>query len=253
MTTAALRLARSLAAAGRDEAARQAYLAVLRQDPDQVAALVEFGVLAETGGYRSAARSAYQRAVIIDADHAVARTGLANALRDSGKLTAARDHYRAALRCDPDFTAAHRGLAGVLSALGDPSAEAHWRAGYAGQTAIVRRYRGSGLATNLLLLFAARGGNVETGPWIDDRRYAVTALCADYHDPEAPLPPHDLIVNAIGDADLCTDALANAERIIARSTAPAGSLDDAHRKRRAPGCDPGRRYPTYRRHFSPSG
>jgi hypothetical protein len=221
----ALRQARSLAAAGQDEAARQAYLDILRQDPDQVAVLVEFGVLAEAGGYRSAARSAYQRAVVIDPDHAIARTGLANALRDSGKLIAARDHYRAALRRDPGFAAAHQGLAGVLSTLGDPSAEAHWRAGYAGQTAIGRRYRGSGPATNLLLLFAAKGGNVETGPWIDDRRYAVTALCADYHDREAPLPPHDVVVNAIGDADLYADpvgpdALANAERIIACSTVP---------------------------------
>jgi hypothetical protein len=220
MTATALRQARALAAAGRDEAAKEAYLAILRQDPDQVPALVEFGVLAETGGYRSAARSAYQRAVIVDPDHALARTGLANTIRASGNLTAARDHYRAALRSDPACGAAHRGLACALFALGDPAAEAHWRPGYAGQTAITRRYRGSGSGTNLLLLFAAKGGNIDTQPWIDDRRYAVTALCADYHDAETPLPPHELIVNAIGDADLCADALENAERIIARSMAP---------------------------------
>jgi tetratricopeptide (TPR) repeat protein len=220
MTSSALHQARALAAAGRDEAAKQAYLAILRLDPDQVPALIEFGVLAETGGYRSAARSAYQRAVVIDPDHALARTGLANTLRASGNLTAARDHYRAALRSDPDCAAAHQGLAGVLFALGDPAAEAHWRAGYAGRTAIARRYRGAGPGTNLLLLFSAKGGNIDIQPWIDDRRYAVTALCADYHDAEAPLPAHDLIVNAIGDADLCADALENAERIIARSLAP---------------------------------
>jgi hypothetical protein len=34
------------------------------------------------------------------------------------------------------------------------------------------------------------------------------------------LPPHTLIVNTIGDADLCGAALANAERIVAKSNAP---------------------------------
>jgi glutathione synthase/RimK-type ligase-like ATP-grasp enzyme len=43
---------------------------------------------------------------------------------------------------------------------------------------------------------------------------------ADFFDPDEPLPPHAVIVNAIGDADLCQVALANAERIVARSAAP---------------------------------
>ncbi len=224
MNIAALGQARALAATGQDPAALAAYLAILGQYPDHVPALVELGVLAEAGGHRSAARSAFQRAVVIDPSHAIARTGLANVLRDTGKLTAARDHYQAALRADPDCAAAHRGLAAVLSTLGE-AAEAHWDAGYRTQTILPARYRGTGPGASLLLLFAARGGNIDTRSWIDDRHYAVTALCADYHDPDGPLPDHDLIVNAIGDADLLGPtpehtALLNAQRIAARSRRP---------------------------------
>jgi hypothetical protein len=48
----------------------------------------------------------------------------------------------------------------------------------------------------------------------------VTAIYADFHDPADPLPPHGVVVNAIGDADLCPDALAGAERIVARVSTP---------------------------------
>lgn len=230
MATNALRHARAQAACGKDKAALAAYLAILRQDPDHVPALVELGVLAEAAGHRSAARSAWQRAVVIDPDHAIARTGLANALRDAGNLTAARDHYQAALRNDPHCAPAHRGLAAVLTALGE-DAEAHWNAGYRTQTIIPGRYRGTGQGIRLLLLFAARGGNIETRPWIDDRHYAVTALCADYHDTDGRLPGHDLIVNAIGDADLLGPAavhtaLRNARHIAARSGRPFINASD---------------------------
>ena len=55
---------------------------------------------------------------------------------------------------------------------------------------------------------------------LQDRKFAVTAIYAEFHDPGLPLPPHALIVNAVGDADLCDAALACAEDIVARSAAP---------------------------------
>ena len=72
----------------------------------------------------------------------------------------------------------------------------------------------------LVMLVAAVGGNIPTQHWIDDRVFAVTAVYADFFDPDDALPPHAMIVNAIGDADLCGIALANAERIVARASAP---------------------------------
>ena len=215
-----LACARALAASGADEAAKSAYLDVLRRDPIQCAALLELGVLCEASGHRSAARTAYAQAVRCHPEEPAARVGLGNLLSDDGDLVGACAQYRAALAADPGFAQAHQGLARALAALGDPAAEAHWQAGFAGHAVSRRRYRGTGPGVNLLLLVAARGGNVPTRHWIDDRRFAVTAVCADFHDPGEALPQHDLVVNAIGDADLCAAALARAEAMLAGTTAP---------------------------------
>ena len=59
----ALAHAVALVAKGQDEAAKQAYLDILRRDPTHFHALNELGTLALSGGFRSAARTAYQQAV----------------------------------------------------------------------------------------------------------------------------------------------------------------------------------------------
>jgi hypothetical protein len=78
----------------------------------------------------------------------------------------------------------------------------------------------------LLLLVSAFGGNIPTRSWIDDRIFSVTALYAEFHDPAAPLPPHVLVVNAIGDADLCGAGLTAAGAILAGTAAPVINLPD---------------------------
>ena len=62
-----LKRARALAAAAVDEAAKLAYLDILRQDPTHFSALNELGTLAFSGGFRSAARTAYQASLDIAA------------------------------------------------------------------------------------------------------------------------------------------------------------------------------------------
>lgn len=215
-----LRTARGLAATGDDEAAKQCYLDLLRRDPGNATALVELAVLAEASGHRSAARSAYTRAIAVDPDNPAAHSGLGTLSLRENDWAAARRHYQAALAADPAFVPAQQGFARVLSALGDPSAEAHLHAAFSGRTVVRQRYCGRGAGIPLLLLGAARGGNIPTRHWIDRSIFAVTTVFADYHDPADPLPPHALTVNAIGDADLCGAALANAERIVAHDTAP---------------------------------
>jgi glutathione synthase/RimK-type ligase-like ATP-grasp enzyme len=84
----------------------------------------------------------------------------------------------------------------------------------------MRPYRGTGSAVPVLLLVSARGGNIPTEQILDDRAFAVSALYAEFFDPAQKLPDHALIFNAIGDADLCGEALARAEEIVKRSTAP---------------------------------
>jgi hypothetical protein len=212
--------ARALVAAGADEAAKAAYLAVLRHDPTARAALVELAALCEASGHRSAASTAYAQAVHCHPGDPTARVGLGNLLAEDADMAGACAQYRAALAAAPGFAPAHQALGRALAAIGDPAAEAAFQAGFAGHAVSRQRYRGPGPGVPLLLLVAARGGNVPTRTWIDDRRFAVTAVCADFHDPAAALPPHVLVVNAIGDADAGAAALDRADTMLAHTSAP---------------------------------
>jgi glutathione synthase/RimK-type ligase-like ATP-grasp enzyme len=235
----ALRHARALVAKADDEAAKQAYLGILRADPTHLSALNELGTLALSGGFRTAARSAYLQAVQHHPGDKIVRVNLANLLREDHDLAGARLHYEMALAIDPDFPGAHQGMAGVLNELGLEGAEQHRQKGFLGHAVVVKPYRGTGIGVPLLLLVSARGGNIPTQLWISDRQFAVTAVYAEFHDPALPLPAHALIMNAVGDADLCDIALARAEEIAACSAAPVinsparvrltGRAENAHR------------------------
>jgi hypothetical protein len=215
-----LERARALVRQADDEGAKQAYLEVLRGDPANFFALNELGTLALAGGFRSAARTAYSQAIAHHPDNKIARVNLANVLREDRDPSAARLHYEAALAIDPDLHEAHQGMAWALTELGLDGAEGHRERGFAGHALVTQPYRGSGEGVPLLLLVSARGGNIPTRLWIDDRRFTIHALYTDYADPALDLPPHALVVNAIGDADLCADALDRAQQLLSRSTAP---------------------------------
>ncbi len=213
--------ARALAARGEDDAAKAAYLDILQCDASHFFALNELGTLAYASGHRSAARSAYEQAVRCHPDNPIGRVNLANLLAEDGAFATARTHYAAALAADPDFAAAHQGLARVLAELGENEAAApHWHKGFAGHGLLRRRYRGTAPAVPVLLLVAAKGGNIPTQLLLDDRVFAVTAVYTEFADPAQPLPTHALAFNAIGDADLCAEALTCAEDVLARTTAP---------------------------------
>ncbi len=217
---AALAQARSLAAAGEDQAAQRAFLELLRLDPGNCAALVELGNLALAGGYRSAARTAYTQAVALYPDNPLARVNLANVLRLDDDCAAAALHYEAALALAPGLHEAHQGLAWVLQDTDPERAEVHFQAGFTGHALRTQPYRGKGPGVAVLLLVAARGGNLPTQLWLDERRFAVTAIYPDFYDPAQPLPPHTLVMNAIGDADFCAVALARAEALLRATPAP---------------------------------
>jgi tetratricopeptide (TPR) repeat protein len=216
----ALERAREHARRGNDESAKLAYVEALRADPTHFQALNELGTLALAGGYRSAARTAYTQAVEHHPARPIGRVNLANVLREDQDFEGARRHYQAALALDPDLPEAHQGMASVLSELGLEGAEAHRRRGFEGHALVTQPYRGAGEGIPLLLLVSARGGNIPTKLWIDDRRFTIHALYPEYFDPTAPLPPHRVVFNAVGDADLCARALDRAEELLARSGAP---------------------------------
>jgi hypothetical protein len=216
----ALERARALTAKAQDTEAQQAYLEVLRQDPGNFHALNELGNLALAGGFRSAARTAYLEAVGHHPNNPMVRVNLGNLLREDNDLAGAKLHYQVALAIDPEMHEAHQGMAWALKETDPDQAEWHWRKGYSGRAVVTKPYRGVGRGIPLLMLVSARGGNIPTQLWIDDRRFAITAIHTEFYDPLVPLPPHALVLNAIGDADLCGVALSKAMEVLAHTTAP---------------------------------
>jgi hypothetical protein len=220
VTHDALERARRLTRTGNDEAARLAYLEVLREDPTNVYALTELGNLALAGGFRSAAKTAYAEAIKHHPANAVARVNLANLLRADDDSAAAKLQYEAALAIDVHLHAAHQGMAWVLKDIDRDAAERHLQAGFVGRALVTKPYRGAKVGIPLLLLVCARGGNIPTDLWINDRRFTIHALYPEFYDPRVALPHHALVVNAIGDADLCAAALAACQELLAHSGAP---------------------------------
>jgi hypothetical protein len=210
-----------LAALGRSAAARTDYIAVLTRAPTHLDALNDLGTLLHNEGFRSAAQSCYAEAIAHHPDAPLPRVNLANMLREDGDPPAAREHYRRALASDPHLAEAHQGLALALAELGEDDAAAHHREqGFRHRFLVQRPYRGDGDGIPMLILVAAAGGNIPTRFLIDERVYRCSVAVADFFDRAAALPPHAVVFNAIGDADLARPALEAAEALLARTTAP---------------------------------
>jgi hypothetical protein len=210
-----------LVALGRPEDARQAYLAVLRRAPDHFAALNDFGTLLYATGYRAAARTAYLQAVACHPDEPMGHVNLGNLLLGAGEIADARRHFEAALRLDRDHAQAHRGLANALAEVDDRrGADQHRRLGFQGRFLTTLPYRGTHPPLPLLVLVSSQGGNIPTASFVDDRIFLSSVLVTEYDDPAVPLPPHRLVFNTIGDADLCRPALRAAASLLARTSAP---------------------------------
>jgi hypothetical protein len=206
---------------GRFEDAKHDYLELLRRKPDDFAALNDFGTLVLNAGYSAAARSLFTEAVRHHPDNANGRVNLANLLFLIGEQAVAREHFEAALGIDPGHIHAHRGMGNVLAALGDMTgARVHRDKGFKGEALTLLPYRGEGAPINVLLLVSAAGGNIPTNALLDDRQFQTSVLVTEYAEPNAALPPHDLVFNSIGDADLCHDGLQAARSLVERTTRP---------------------------------
>jgi hypothetical protein len=210
-----------LAELGRMDEARNAYLEVLARDPVHAGALNNLGTLLYAQGYRSAARTTYARAAACHPDDPMGHVNLANVLREMGEPAAARAHYDTALRSAPDHAEAHQGLAHLLADAGDEAGAAvHRQRGFQGRAVTALPYHGDGPPVRLLLLVSAVGGNVPIRPLLDERVFATVVVVAEFYDGRTALPPHQLVFNAIGDADLCAPGLEAAAAILAATAAP---------------------------------
>jgi Tetratricopeptide repeat len=206
---------------GRFEDAKRDYLELLRRKPDDFATLNDFGTLVLNAGYREAARSLFGEAVRRHPDNPNGRINLGNLLLLLGERAAARAEYEAVLEIDPGHIHAHRGMGNLLAALGDANgAKAHRDRGFTGHAVTVLPHRGEGAPIAVLLLVSALGGNIPTQALLDDRRFQTTIVVTEYADPAMALPPHDLVFNSIGDADLCRDGLQAALALLAKTARP---------------------------------
>ncbi|MGA7482698.1 MAG: tetratricopeptide repeat protein [Bradyrhizobium sp.] len=210
-----------LGALDRRQDAQAAFVELLRRHPTHFSALNEFGTLLAAQGAIDAACRVYAEAILHHPENPMARVNLGNLLLRANRHVEARAHYEAALQADPDHAAAHQGMGAVLSDEGDrDGAREHFARGFRGHAVSTLPYRGSGPPIPLLQLVSSGGGNIPTAPFLDDCVFLTTVIVADHLDPTTPLPPHGLIFNAIGDADLCQPALEAAIRLTARSKAP---------------------------------
>ena len=210
-----------LGALNRREDAQQAFVDVLRRVPENFSALNEFGTLLTNMGAIDAACRVYAEAIAHHPQNPIGHVNLANLLFRANRHTEAREHYETALRIDPEHAQAHQGLGAVLSDLGDRArARHHFRKGFSGHAISTLPYRGTKPPISLLQLVSSGGGNIPTAAFLNDSVFLTSVIIADYLDPHLALPPHQLIFNAIGDADLCEPALEAAARLITRSSAP---------------------------------
>jgi aromatic-L-amino-acid decarboxylase len=216
-----LERARLLTELDRTLEARNAYLEILAGAPSDRLALNDLGTLLHATGYRTAARTAYTEAAARHPGDAMSHVNLANVLYENGEFEPAREHYETALRSEVDYPEAHQGLSYVLAELGDAQGAAwHRRKGFEHRAVQPIPYRGEGPPVSVLLLISAVGGNIPTRNFLDDRVFETTVVVPEFYDFSQPLPRHQLVFNAIGDADLNVDALKAAQSVAALSGAP---------------------------------
>jgi tetratricopeptide (TPR) repeat protein len=205
-------------------------------------ALNNLGTLLYGTGYRTAARTAFAQAVAQDPHDVTSLVNLANVLLDEGNAAAAREQYALALHLDNGHPDAHQGMARALAELGDePQARVHRHLGYKNNSLAELPYRGRRRPLDLLLLVSAKGGNIPLRHILDDAKFRTFVLTTDHYGHNEGLPPHHVVFNSIGDADLAHDSLVAAESILLRTAAPVinepvavratGRADNARRLR----------------------
>lgn len=210
-----------LQALGCDAASRDGYVRALERDPDHLGALSNLGRALIRNRNHCAARTVLERAVLKHPGDLDSHVALGIAFYQMKQMPAARDILLRALQIAPSDTRAHLGLAFVLESLGDArQAQAHRVAGLAGRAPIRLPYKGSARPVRVLLLATAGQANAPLARLLDEHIFETWLLAPEFHDQASALPEHDLVVNAIGDADAAPEALRMAGALLERSAAP---------------------------------
>jgi hypothetical protein len=67
---------------------------------------------------------------------------------------------------------------------------------------------------------STNGGNVRLQAFLDERIFQRFKVLPEFYKAGAPLPAHQLSINAIGDAELWPQALIDAQSVLERTRAP---------------------------------
>lgn len=165
-------------------------------------------------GHAEAARSILEAFLKANPRSVPARVNLGYMQFASGDFEAARDTYQRAINVDPGCVQAYHGLSSALYALGDDERSSGFF-DQACRLSPIRKQpnRGSGTATNVLLLCSASIANLNAYALLDPRAFAVTTAFVEYADLQA-VRGHDVIFNAISEPERANDALDRAQSLV---------------------------------------
>ena len=122
---------------------------------------------------------------------------------------------------EPDNQLAHQGMAFMLANIGDnEGARRHQAKGFTHRPILTIPYCGKGRPVVVLLLGSAYGGDVPMLHHLDENIFFVSVMYVEFYDPTLPYPPHQVVMNVVGDADRCGPALDDVEKILQRTNAP---------------------------------
>lgn len=206
---------------GHNEDARGAWTRLLELDPLHPEALNNLGSLLFAAGEHREAERLLTKAIAAHPDHPRSRVNLANLLIKEKRLDEAREHLDHALKIDPDYRPAHAGLSFVLADIGNrEQASRHRRVAFAGKCVVPAPYIGKQPPVTVLELISTAGGNIRTEAMLSSRIFKKYLVATEFYEAGTDLPPHQLVVNAIGDADVASSALAGAEIVLRHTNAP---------------------------------
>jgi glutathione synthase/RimK-type ligase-like ATP-grasp enzyme len=208
--------------------ARRTWIELLNFDPSHGPALNNLANLMSAAGENEAARSVYAEAVARHPNDPMSRVNFAKLLIKLKEPEEAHQHLEHALKIDPAYRPAHAGMSFVLVDLGQPEqASIHRRIAFQDRCIIPALYRGEQEPITVLELVSTTGGNIRAEVFLSDRIFKRYLVATEFYDPSIPLPPHQLVFNAIGDVELAAKALAGAQALLAHTTAPVMNPPDA--------------------------
>jgi tetratricopeptide (TPR) repeat protein len=167
------------------------------------------------------AERAFLRALALDPTLKEAHASLGSFYLLTGDSEAAERHCWLALAADPGLIVAHQNLAAIAAERGEEeTARHHRREAYGRQNLFVEP--AAEPVRTVLVLTTADGGNVPHRYLLPADRYTRINWFIEFaaEGQAAQLPPHDLIFNAVGDADHAGPTRAPTEALLAATDKP---------------------------------